>query len=129
MASAEGHHAAVVAAPPVPDGETRGPVTIALTPLAPGEDPRVELAGIGAQLAKAGDALRVEMVATGGGAAEAGLAVGDLVTEIDGRRVAPLTLGEAIPLLRGPEGTAVVLGVVRDGARVTLAVPRRRVRA
>lgn len=130
-ASAPDHHARVVAVPPIPDGETRGPVTIELTPLAPGEEPRVELAGIGAMLEKHGDAMQITMVAPGGGAAEVGLAPGDEVLSIDGAPVKPMTLRDVVALLRGPEGSTVMLVVTRPGApgtTITVNVPRRLVR-
>lgn len=125
MASAPGHHARIAAVPPVGEGERRGPLTVELTPVAAGEEPRVELAGIGAGLQKRGEVLVVTMAVPGGGAAEAGLAPGDEVVAIDGQPVAKLTLGEAIPLLRGPEGTVVTLSVVKGGdpGRATITVP------
>ena len=92
----------------------------------------MELAGIGAALAKEGAVFRILSVLPGGGAAEVGLAAGDDVLAIEGAPVAPMTLGEAIPLLRGPEGTAVTLSVVRYGdacrTAFTVRVPRRLVR-
>jgi C-terminal processing protease CtpA/Prc len=122
----------VLAAPRVRQGETGGPVLVELSPVAPGEDPRVELAGIGAGLEKKGDVLRITMVAPAGGAAEVGLAPGDEVLAIDGVPVKAMTLGQAIPLIRGPEGTVVTLLVVRgaDSSRtaVAIGVPRRLVR-
>jgi PDZ domain-containing protein/carboxypeptidase family protein len=132
MASAPGHHARIISAPTIPDGETRGPVTIELTPVKDGEEPRVELAGIGAMLEKAGDVLRITMVARNGGAAEVGLAPGDEIVSINGATVKPMTLTDAVPLLRGPEGTTVTLGVMKASdsqrATVTVVVPRRLVR-
>ena len=65
------------------------------------------------------------------GAAEVGLAVGDSVSSINGASVKPMTLADAIPLLRGPEGTTVTLDVTKAGnptQTVTLVVPRRVVR-
>lgn len=132
VAAAAGHHARIVAVPSIPEGEQRGPITIALTPLAPGEDPRVELAGIGVGVEKRGEVLVITRVVPGGGAAEVGLAPGDEVRAIDGASVAGLTLSEAVPLLRGPEGTSVALAVVKGGAAgqeaVIVVVPRRLVR-
>lgn len=130
--SAAGHHARVLSAPPVRDGETVGPLTVELGAVAPGEDPRVELTGIGAGLEKRGEVLRVTMVAPGGGAAEAGLAPGDEVLAIDGASVRGWSLGDAIPRIRGPEGSWVTLLVVKAGdpgrTPVLLRVPRRLVR-
>ncbi len=132
FASAPGHHARVLSVPGVPSGELGGPVEIELTPLAAGEEPRVELAGIGAQLVKEGEALRVLRVLPGGGAAEVGLAAGDEVIAIDGAAVSAMTLGDAVPRLRGPEGTTVALTVRRGAAAgqapVVVLVPRRLVR-
>ena len=132
FASAPGHHARVLSVPGVPSGELGGPVELELTPLAAGEEPRVELAGIGAQLVKDGEAFRILKVLPGGGAAEVGLAPGDEVIAIDGAPVSVMTLGEAVPRLRGPEGTTVAL-TVRKGAAggqapIVVLVPRRLVR-
>jgi hypothetical protein len=48
-------------------------------------------------------------------AAAAGLQVGDIITEVDGRSTAPMSLGDLALLLRRPVGTVVHLGTVRDG--------------
>ena len=132
MASAAGHHARVVSAPPLREGEAAGPLTLELTPVREGEDPRVELAGIGAGVQKQGEALLVTAVVPGGGAAEVGMAPGDEVVAIDGAAVAPMTLSEAIPLLRGPEGSTVTLSVIKGGdarrSATPVVVPRRLVR-
>jgi hypothetical protein len=132
FASAPGHHARILSVPGVPGGGTAGPVEIELTPLAAGEEPRVELAGIGAQLAKRGETLRIIKTIPGGGAAEVGLAAGDELVAIDGASVARMTLSDAVPLLRGPEGTTVTLTVVKGGATgqspIVVVVPRRLVR-
>jgi hypothetical protein len=131
QASAAGHHARIISVPPIPEGETTGPLTIELTPLKVGEDAGVELAGIGAALQKNGDVFVVARVVPNSGAAEVGLAVGDAVTSINEVPVKPMTLSDAVPLLRGPEGTTVRLVVVKAGnpqQTVTLIVPRRVVR-
>ncbi len=131
QASAAGHHARIISVPPIPEGETTGPLTIELTPLKVGEDAGVELAGIGAALQKNGDVFVVVRVVPNSGAAEVGLAAGDAVTSINEVPVKPMTLTDAVPLLRGPEGTTVRLVVVKAGnppQTVTLIVPRRVVR-
>jgi C-terminal processing protease CtpA/Prc len=51
----------------------------------------------------------------GGGAAESGLGTGDEILLIDGVSVKPMTLSDAISLLRGAEGTSVTLVVVKPG--------------
>jgi Carboxypeptidase regulatory-like domain/PDZ domain len=132
FASAPGHHARVLSVPGVPTGETAGPIEIELTPLEQGEEPRVELAGIGAVLTQDGATLRVVKVFAGGGAAEVGLGPGDEIVSVEGALIAKMTMTEIIPLLRGPEGTTVVVGVVRasDASRTPLqvVVPRRLIR-
>jgi hypothetical protein len=129
LAFAAGHHGRILSAPPIPEGETRGPLTIELSPAAPGEDPRLELAGIGATVGKSADGVRIERVLAGGGAAEVGLGPGDEILAIDGAPARAMPLQEAVPLLRGPEGTAVRLLVVRSGdpsrTPIEVLVPRR----
>ncbi len=113
--AADGHHARIVTGIDVPDGGTAGPVEVKLTPVAEGEEPQVELAGIGAALARRGRAaLRIASVVPGGGAAEAGLTAGDEILSVEGRPVSELGLAGAVDLIRGPEDTRVRL-VVRRG--------------
>jgi membrane-associated protease RseP (regulator of RpoE activity) len=127
--SAEGHHTRVMSGLAVSDGATSGPVEIQLTPVAPGEDPHVELAGIGAVLMARQDALVVGNVAAGGGAAEAGLQRGDRIVSVDGQPVAQLGFAGSIEAIRGPEGSTVVLGVRRgEAGERSVTVPRRLVR-
>ena len=95
--AADGHHSRIVTGIEVPDGGVAGPVEVKLTPVAEGEEPRVELAGIGAALARQGrSSLRVTAVIPGGGAAEAGLAAGDEILSVEGRPVSELGLAGAV---------------------------------
>jgi hypothetical protein len=115
LVSADGHHARIVAGIEVRDGGVAGPVEVRLSPVAQGEDPRVELAGIGTTLERRGrSALRISAVLPGGGAAEAGLAPGDEILAVEGRPISEVGLGGAVELIRGPEDTRVRL-VVRRG--------------
>ncbi|HEY2027726.1 MAG TPA: carboxypeptidase regulatory-like domain-containing protein [Myxococcales bacterium] len=130
-ATAPGHHGRIFSLPRIAEGETAGPVTVELTPLQDGEEPRLELAGIGAVLQKRGDAIWLGQVVAGGGAAEAGLVPGDGIVAIEGAPVGPMSFGEAVQLLRGPEGTSVTLSIVKapgTGAPMIVSVPRRLVR-
>jgi carboxyl-terminal processing protease len=61
-------------------------------------------------------------------AAEAGLARGDVVLEVDGVSLQGLSLYEAIGLIRGPAGTTVLLKVFRDGVDEPFDVPIERAR-
>ena len=128
--SAEGHHARIVTAIDVPEGGAAGPVEVKLAPLAPGEEPRVELAGIGAALRPTGGgAIRITGVVPGGGAAEAGLAAGDDILAVEGQPVSELGLAGAVDRIRGPEDTRVRLTIRRgDGLPVEVWVWRRLVR-
>ncbi len=127
-AAAAGHHARILGGVEVPPGGEAGPVAIALRPLTPGETPRTELAGIGVNIAPREDALAVTGVVPGGGAAEAGLAPGDLILEVDGRAVLELGMMGAVDAIRGPEGSFVALTVRRGETRLELRVARRIVR-
>ncbi len=129
-ASAPGHNARVLSGLAVPEGGARDPLLVELTPVAEGEEPKVELAGIGVVLQISGDALRVMRVAPDGGAAEVGIAAGDEIQLVDGRPVAEIGFKGAVEMIRGPEGSTVVLGVRRGGggSLVSISVPRRLVR-
>ncbi len=123
--AAAGHHARILGGVEVPAGGEAGPVEVLLGPLAPGEEPRVELAGIGIGIGARDDAVAVTAVREGGGASEAGLAPGDLILRVDGRPVEELGFGGAVDAIRGPEGTSVVLTVRRGDATFDVRVPRR----
>jgi hypothetical protein len=131
-ASAEGHHARILSGLDVREGESRGPVTIELTPLAAGEDPKLELTGIGAVLAPRRESLVIVSVLPMGGATEAGLAPGDEVLRIDGTLVTDMDFVAAVNLIRGTENSAVVLGVRKRSdpqhAELRVVVYRRLVR-
>ncbi len=129
VASAARHHGKIVSGLNVEDGRDLDSVEIALTPLAPGEKPSLELTGIGAVLSMAESKLRVDNEVDGGGAITSGLEVGDAIVEIDGQAVSELTFPQAINLIRGPEGTTVTLVVQKkDGTTVEIEVPRRSIR-
>jgi hypothetical protein len=131
-AAAEGHHSRILsnilARPGAP------PLVIALRKTEADEEPQVELVGIGAVLAARDDALVLGQVVAGGGAAEAGLAVGDGILSIDGVSVVELGFGGSINRIRGPENSRVVLRVRRGqagdagpGPVVEIPVTRRRI--
>jgi len=124
-AAAAGHHARVVGGLVGGPGVVTGPIEIALRPVAPGEQPRTDLVGIGVGIAPRGDALVVTALAPGGGAAEAGLAPGDAILKVDGRPVSELGFGGAVSAIRGAEGTTVLLSIRRGEATFDVRVPRR----
>lgn len=122
------HHARVIA---VRVDEKLAPLVIDLSPTEPGEAPRVELLGIGAVLAAKDDAMLIGKLVPGGGAAEAGLAVGDAILAVDGESVVSLGFEGTIQRIRGPEGTTVSLVIRRGdgGAPGPISVIRRRIKA
>jgi hypothetical protein len=127
-AAAAGHHARVLGGIVAPPGSELGPIEIALHLVAPGEEPRTELAGIGIGVAIRGEAIVVTAVAPRGGAEEAGLARGDLILRVDGTPVSELGFGGAVDAIRGPEGTSVLLAIRRGDSEFDVRVPRRLVR-
>ncbi len=125
------HHASILSGLEIAEGSTIGPIEVVLTPVAEGEEPTVELAGIGAMLAAEGDALIVNGVVPGGGAEKAGLAAGDLIVSVDGAAVAGLGMDGAIQAIRGPVGTRVSLAVRKggQGEPVVMVVERMKIKA
>jgi protocatechuate 3,4-dioxygenase beta subunit len=105
------------------EGQTLGPIAIALMPL-DGKPPKLELVGIGLALVPDGDTLRVDRVFEGGSAASAGIVLGDRVSAIDGVPVTELGLDGAIAMIRGIEGTSVRIALLR-APPVELTVVRR----
>jgi protocatechuate 3,4-dioxygenase beta subunit len=129
LVAAAGHHGRVMGGLAFHGSDVIGPIVVELTPAKKDEEPRVELVGIGAALAPKDDTLVIGKVIPGGGAAEAGLDIGDLVLSIDGTSVTELGgFGGAIQKIRGPEGTKVTLLVQRkagDSAAPVVVVRRR----
>ncbi|TKC94149.1 carboxypeptidase regulatory-like domain-containing protein [Polyangium fumosum] len=130
-ATAPGHHGRILSGLVVAEGGELGPVTISLAKLKEGEEPRMEMTGIGAVLAPKGDALVIGQVLPGGGAANAGLGPGDAIVAIDGAPVLDLGFEGAVQRIRGPEGSLVRLSVRRGGTGdpTDIAVRRTRVRS
>jgi hypothetical protein len=127
--TAAGHHGRIVSGIVVAEADPP-PITVSLTPTEPGEEPGLELVGIGAVLTAKDDALVIGQVLPGGGAAEVGLAPGDAILAIDGVNVTILGFENAIGKIRGPEDSVVVLTVRKAGAAeaADVAVPRRRIK-
>jgi RNA polymerase sigma factor (sigma-70 family) len=127
--AAGGFHPRIEAAMTASDGAALGPLTIALTALAEGEQATVELVGIGAQLSADGDALLVGRVIAGSGAEAAGIVVGDHIVAVDGLPVAPLGVDGTIAKIRGVAGTTVAVTIRRGDQTVQLVVERRKIKA
>lgn len=124
------HHGTILGGLDVVEGGVLGPIEIVLTPVAEGEQPTIELAGIGAVLAAQDDVLVVQRALPGGGAEKAGLAAGDAILSIDGAPVGQLGMEGAIQAIRGPVGTSVRLDVRKAGTTdpVMMVVERTKIR-
>lgn len=83
----------------------------------PNAPPRLEIEGIGAGIGTEGDALVIKNIIEGGGAQQAGLVAGDLITKVDQEPVVNLGFPGAIQRIRGPAGTSVLLHLKRAGNR------------
>jgi carboxyl-terminal processing protease len=87
--------------------------------------------GIGVAVRDVRDGLRVETVYKGSPAAKAGIRVGDVIVEAQGKKIAGLPEEAATALIKGREGTKVTLRVrrgkkttlVRRVTRATISVP------
>jgi predicted metalloprotease with PDZ domain len=108
------------------EGQTLGPVAIAMTPLAPGSEPKIEVVGIGVKLAPDGDDLLVQEVIKNGGAQAAGIVAGDRIVSVDGVSVTELGLDNAVSAIRGAPNTTVSIGLRRG---VVLVVTRTKLQA
>jgi carboxyl-terminal processing protease len=96
--------------------------------VAPGELPALELTGIGAVITAKGDILLIGKVLKGNGAEAAGLVTGDVIVTVDGEGVADLGFQGSIQHIRGPEGSTVELGVLKQGAGEPVLVDVQRMR-
>ncbi len=71
--------------------------------------------GLGIEITVKDRQLTVVAPIEGTPADRAGLQAGDRIVEIDGKPTKDLTLQEAVRRLRGPKGSKVTIGVLRDG--------------
>jgi len=70
--------------------------------------------GVGMEIDVRDGELQVVSPLEGTPAKEAGLRAGDKIVSVDGKSTAGITVDEAVSLIRGPKGTAVVLTVYRE---------------
>jgi C-terminal processing protease CtpA/Prc len=106
-----------------------GPLELELTPTKEGEEPSLEMEGIGAVLTPRQEVVVITQLMAGAGAEQAGLAIGDEIISVDGRKVLDLGFNGTIQRIRGPEGSCIPLTVRRshDQSVTTITVCRRRV--
>lgn len=88
------------------------------------EDISGSFQGIGAEVMKDGEYVRIVSPIANSPAAEAGLQPNDLIVEVDGESVAELTINEAVSLIRGPEGSDVELLLIRGDEQFSITLTR-----
>jgi len=130
VVAAAGHHGRIISGLQVEDDGDIGPLTIELAQVVEGEQPRLELTGIGAVLSPQDDGYVIGETLAGGGALAAGLVSGDIIIAIDGTPVSDLDFRDGIEMIRGAEGSRLTLTVrkAESGEEVEVEATRRRVR-
>jgi hypothetical protein len=123
------YHPKIQAGMTAEDGGAIGPITIALTKLKPGEEPTLELVGIGVGLSAVDAGLTVTKVIAGGGAEAAGIVTGDLIVAVDGASAIDLGVNGAVAKIRGQAGTTVTLTVKRGAQLIPIVCERRPLKA
>ena len=90
------------------------------------EDTTNAYEGIGVTVAssKYNGGFMIEVVDQGGGAALAGIKVGDVIIAVEGDSTDEMTVDEARTRIRGKKGTSVELTLSRNGEQMTLLVSR-----
>jgi len=83
--------------------------------------------GMTIQAAEDGSGFLILEVVAGGPAEEAGIQVKDLLIGVEAEDVRGMTVTEVRDLVKGEEGTAVSLTVLRQGTHETVSVQRRKV--
>lgn len=82
--------------------------------------------GIGVIIEKVEGGIQISELIDGGSAKTAGLKVGDIITEIEGKPVAGLTIDQASSLIKGAANTTVSLTLSReDGTIITKKLTRK----
>lgn len=83
--------------------------------------------GIGAELGKEKQSIVIVSPIAGFPAAKAGLKPKDIVAEIDGQTAYDLSIEEAVQKIRGPKGSDVKLGIIRDGKKLEFTITRAKI--
>ena len=82
--------------------------------------------GIGVTIQQEEGGMRIMEVQAGGPAEDADIRVEDLITAVDGTDIRALSTAETRDLVRGKEGTQVVITLERDGVTLDKTVTRRK---
>jgi len=87
-------------------------------------DLEMQFTGIGVRIVQEDGVVYVEDLIPGGPAEAAGLLPGDALVSADGESLVGLTIAEVQQKLLGPAGTTVVVGVSRDGQKLSFTITR-----
>ena len=71
--------------------------------------------GIGTQVEKSSNAIKVIAPIAGTPASKAGIKANDLIVKINGRQTSDMTLNKAVQIMRGKVGTKVTITIKRNG--------------
>ena len=82
--------------------------------------------GVTVQATEDGSGLMVVAVQSGSPADEAGMLTGDVIVQVDGESAQDKTVSEISAMIKGEEGTAVDVTVMRSGEGITLSMTRKR---
>jgi len=82
--------------------------------------------GVGIEVSAATGSIVVVAPIDGGPAAAAGIVPGDIIFSVDGMPVSGVDLDDTIDRMRGPAGTSVTLGILRDGQPDALRIELQR---
>ena len=83
--------------------------------------------GIGIELGMRNKVPVVERLLQGNPAEKAGVAVGDIIVEVNGESTEKKSLNDVVSSIKGEAGTTVKLGLVRGAERVEVSVTRQEV--
>ena len=68
--------------------------------------------------------LAIDAPIPGSPAEAAGIQPGDVIVSVDGKPLDGLTLDKATALIKGPKGTPVTLGILRNGSTISVSIVR-----
>ena len=92
------------------------------------DDKNNSYVGIGVTIEQGENGYRVVRLATDGPAQQAGILPEDVIIAVDGQSVTEISMDEGKELVRGPEGTNVVITVQRGEQQLSFTITRRTVK-